>query len=87
MSTVTPAMLTSEINRTREWCEKHLGDKVRVEEVQDALRKLTDVFNTKMNAQQLDTQKQLQVKGGENMDNVKKVNDQFIILSRELKQS
>ena len=36
------------IKAIKEWTERSLEDKVRVDEVQDALKKITDSFHTKL---------------------------------------
>ena len=38
------------VKAIKEWTERSLEDKVRVDEVQDALKKITDSFHSKLQA-------------------------------------
>ena len=40
------------VKAIKEWTERSLEDKVRVDEVQDALKKITDIFHSKLQAMQ-----------------------------------
>ena len=44
------------VKAIKEWTERSLEDKVRVDEVQDALKKITDSFHSKLQAIQENSQ-------------------------------
>ena len=47
------------VTAIKEWTEQSLEDKVRVDEVQDALKKITDSFHTKLQNMQETAQQSL----------------------------
>ena len=76
------------VTAIKEWTDQSLENKVRVDEVQDALKKITDSFHSKLQNMQETSQQLLQTKYADNCQNIVQIKEHLAkILSQVSAQS